>query len=319
MCYSAMVEQDYRLYKRTLHSDIDFEAFLDLFVLRLEDDSIRIPKAMEANFDSPQSPIEERIKDAIEQYRAKTRAKLETALFAQKKRLADAERTLATKTIGRALENQRIATDKIVWNSSKLADLGRTDLRDIDSRIFPMWYAPIVTNESGHRVLRPMRYTCRLNGKPENYDRRYPGTYNARRDNLQGFWKGVFGRNHALTIASSFYENVALHDFERRSPREGEKPQNVILHFNPQTAAPMLVACLWDRWEAPGKRSLYSFAAITDEPPPEVAQAGHDRCIIPLQLSAVDAWLNPIVEDRAVLDRLLDRRERPYYEHQLAA
>ena len=95
MCYSAMVEESYRTYVRMLRSEIDFDAFLELFVLRLEDDSIKIPKAMEANFDTPASPVEKRIKDAIDQYRAKTRTKLETALFAQKKRLADAERILA--------------------------------------------------------------------------------------------------------------------------------------------------------------------------------------------------------------------------------
>lgn len=304
---------------RMLNTNIDFDAFLDLFVLRLEDESIKIPKAMEANFDNPASPIEERIKDAIDQYRARTRAKLETALFAQKKRLADAERILATKQTKKALEDQRIATDKIAWNTRKLSDLGRTELRDSDSRIFPMWYAPLVTHENGHRVLRPMRYTCRLNGKPENYDVRYPGTYNARRDILQGFWKGVFDKNHAVTIASSFYENVALHDFERRPLREGEKQQNVVLHFNPRSSPPMFLACLWDRWEAPGKRSLYSFAAITDEPPEEVAAAGHDRCIIPLAPPAIKAWLNPHGEGAAFLDGLLDQRERPYYEHRLAA
>lgn len=319
MCYSAQVEQSYRTYMRMLNVDIDFDSFLDLFVLRLDDDSIKIPKAMEANFDTPDSPIEVRIKVAIDQYRNRTRAKLETALFAQKKRLADAERILASRQTKKALEDQRIATDKISWHTRKLADLGRTELKDRDSRIFPMWYAPVVIHENGRRLLRPMRYTCRLNGKPENYDHRYPGTYNARRDNLQGFWKGVFGKHHALTIASSFYENVALHDFERRTLREGEKQQNVVLHFNPRSSTPMFVACLWDQWEAPGRRSLYSFAAITDEPPQEVAAAGHDRCIIPLEPSAIEAWLNPYAEDANVLDGLLDRRERPYYEHKLAA
>jgi len=29
--------------------------------------------------------------------------------------------------------------------------------------------------------------------------------------------------------------------------------------------------------------SLLSFAAITDEPPAEVASAGHDRCIVPVK------------------------------------
>jgi hypothetical protein len=50
-----------------------------------------------------------------------------------------------------------------------------------------------------------------------------------------------------------------------------------------------------------------------------VAEAGHDRCIIPLQASAVDAWLNPDDDDLASADAILDQRERPYYEHRLAA
>jgi hypothetical protein len=37
---------------------------------------------------------------------------LEAALFAQKKRLADAERTLATKETKKALEDKRIASKK---------------------------------------------------------------------------------------------------------------------------------------------------------------------------------------------------------------
>ena len=32
-----------------------------------------------------------------------------------------------------------------------------------------------------------MRYQCRLAGKPAFYDVKFPGTYNARRDNLEGF------------------------------------------------------------------------------------------------------------------------------------
>jgi len=315
-----MVEQSFKTHQRMMQAQPDFGAFEELFTRRLEDDSVKIGRAMEANFDGPSSPAEGRIKALIDKYRAKARNKMETALFAQRKRLADAERVLATKQTKKALEDQRIATDKIAWNSKQLANLGRAEPRESDSRIFPMWYAPVVIVEQGKRVLRPMRYGCRINGKPENYDYRYPGTYNARHDNLEGFWKGVFGKHHAIMVAKSFYENVALHDFEHRELKEGEKPQNVVLHFNPRSAGPMLVACLWDHWQAPGKPDLYSFAAITDEPPPEVAEAGHDRCIIPLQASASDAWLDPAGVDYKALDALLvDKRERPYYEHQLAA
>jgi putative SOS response-associated peptidase YedK len=82
---------------------------------------------------------------------------------------------------------------------------------------------------------------------------------------------------------------------------------------------PMLVACLWSHWSVPGEKDLLSFAAITDEPPPEVRAAGHDRCIVPIRPEHVDAWLNPDPENLAQCFAILDDRERPYYEHRLAA
>jgi putative SOS response-associated peptidase YedK len=64
---------------------------------------------------------------------------------------------------------------------------------------------------------------------------------------------------------------------------------------------------------------LLSFAATTDEPPPEVAAAGHNRCIVPIKAENLDAWLNPNASDLAALHAILDDRDRPYYEHRLAA
>ena len=58
---------------------------------------------------------------------------------------------------------------------------------------------------------------------------------------------------------------------------------------------------------------------LTDEPPPEVAAAGHDRCIIPIKPENVDAWLAPETGNLAAQYAILDDRERPYYEHRLAA
>ena len=162
--------------------------------------------------------------------------------------------------------------------------------------------------EQGQRVVKPMRYQCRPAGKPAFYDTKFPGTYNARRDNLDGgFWKGVFGHSHGILVVSRFFENVQ---------RDGK---NVVLEFNPRTGEDMLVACLWSRWTAPGEPDLLSFAAITDEPPAEVAAAGHDRCIVPIKPEHVDAWLNPDPKNLAALYAILDDRERPYYEHRLAA
>lgn len=90
---------------------------------------------------------------------------------------------------------------------------------------------------------------------------------------------------------NSFYESVALHDFEDRALAPGEAPKSVVLHFSPRPSEDMSVACLWSHWHEPNKRELYSFAAITDDPPPEIAAAGHNRCVIPLKPQNVDAWL----------------------------
>ncbi len=95
--------------------------------------------------------------------------------------------------------------------------------------------------------------------------------------------------------------------------------KKVVLRFDPTPSQPMQVACLWTRTEIPGADDLWSFAAITDDPPPEVAAAGHDRCIVPIKSSNVDAWLTPDPSRRAQLREILADRERPYYEHQLAA
>ena len=155
----------------------------------------------------------------------------------------------------------------------------------------------------GRRTVVPMRYQCRPAGKPAIYDTKYPGTYNARRDNLEKFWKGQFGHTHGIMVVNRFHEHVA----------------GTILEFAPKPEQDMLVACLWSHWMGKGEPDLYSFAAITDEPPAEVAAAGHDRCIVPLKPANIDAWLNPAGLTAADLYKLLDDRERPYYEHKLAA
>lgn len=159
----------------------------------------------------------------------------------------------------------------------------------------------------------------RLAGKPAFYDKKFPGTYNARRDDLEGLWKQFFGCSHGLLVVTAFFENVSRAKLEGRELKEGEKDENVVLRFEPRPTDDMLVACLWSRWSGKGEPDLLSFAAITDEPPPEVTASGHDRCIIPVKPENVDAWLRPEPGNLAAQYAILDDRERPYYEHRLAA
>ncbi|WP_425518199.1 hypothetical protein [Stenotrophomonas indicatrix] len=62
----------------------------------------------------------------------------------------------------------------------KLADLKRAEGRGRDSRMFSGIYASVIVSEGGKVTIKPMRYQCRLAGKPANYYQRFPGTYNAR-------------------------------------------------------------------------------------------------------------------------------------------
>lgn len=122
------------------------------------------------------------------------------------------------------------------------------------------------------------------------------------------FEQELFKQRRRLADAErTFYEHVK---------RDGE---SVVLEFSPRPGQDMLVACLWSRWTAPGQPDLLSFAAITDEPPAEIAAAGHDRCVIPIRPENLDTWLDPTPTNREPLYAVLDDRQRPFYEHRLAA
>lgn len=319
MCYSAQIRADYRDYTRLFGAHLSIKEFVKLFYGRQEA-RLKIPKALEAAFERDASTPEElEIRGLIEAFKADRAMALEQELFAQRKRLADAERTLQTKQTKSALDSQRIATAKISKARLDLEDLRRTELLDRDSRIFPGVYAPVMVVRDGQKVVLPMRYQCRPAGRPASYDVQYPGTYNARRDNLKKFWRGHFGVTHGIMIVNAFYENVKRHDMEHRELAPDEKPENVVLEFKPSPPQDMLVACLWSHWTQHGEPELLSFAAITDEPPPEVAAAGHDRCIIPIKPEHVDAWLNPDPSNLKALYDILDDRAPAFYEHRLAA
>lgn len=320
MCYSAQIQADYRKFVRTFGALMDIDEFTRLFFERAEGVSkAKIPKAMEDAFAAPETDAERLITAFADQFNRDQATKLEQELFKQRRRLADAERTLQTKTTKAATESRRIATDKIAWTRGKLDDLQRTEPKPRDSRIFPGQYAPVMVMEKGRLVVKPMRYQCRIAGKPASYDMKYPGTYNARRDNLEGFWKPCFGYTHGVMLVDVFYENVNKARFEGTLSETHKRDENIVLEFRPSNGELMHVACLWSRWTAPGQPDLLSFAAITDEPPPEVAAAGHDRCIIPIKPENIAAWLNPNPKSLKEMYAILDDRERPYYEHRLAA
>src|SRR3546814_2596161 len=107
-----------------------------------------------------------------------------------------------------------------------------------------------------------MRYRCRLPGWTDAIERKYPGTYNARRDRLETSWSKVFGQTHAVIVASAFYEHVDL------------QGRDAILEFRPRGDEVLVAACLYTQTIDANGFALCSFQAITAEPPPaEIGRA----------------------------------------------
>ncbi|APP84454.1 hypothetical protein BI317_09965 [Xanthomonas hortorum pv. gardneri] len=308
MCYSALIRAEFKEFQRAFGAVMDIDTYVKTFWWGegAQARRIKAPRAMVRELLEIGPP------ELQENLRAADAAEADTLtreIFDQKRRVGDAERALQLKETKKAREDVRIGTNKIQQAQRRLDTLKGTRGQD-DSRIFPGVYCPVLVVENGQRVVKPMRYQCRPAGTPAVYDRKFPGTYNARRDNLEGFWRRQFGYTHGLMVADRFYENV-----------EGPDGQNQRIEFVPRTGETMLVACLWSHWRDPAgiEPDLLSFAAITDEPEPEVAAAGHDRTIINIKPEHVDAWLNPDPRNLDALYAIFDDKRHPFYEHRIAA
>jgi putative SOS response-associated peptidase YedK len=264
--------------------------------------------ALDYNFRSPETEGQRETKRCIDEYNAQCSQEWENEVFMQRRRLANAEQSLETKVTKTAQKEARIADDKVRSLLERLAKLRRSEPDDEDSRIFPMVYAPVLVRENDRTVIRPMRYTCRVAGKPADYDFRFPATYNARRDSLGEFWNRVYGRHHAVLVITGFYENVPRHLYEHRDLRPGEDKQNLVLEFDPHPRKEILVACVWDRWTQTGAPDLDSFAAVTDDFPEEIAATGHQRCVISLREENLEQWLTPAGVSRERLEAILSER-----------
>ena len=315
MCYSAEVWADYHSFIKTFGADVDIKEFVKLYVQRQQGFKGKIPKGMDLAFLHPKTPEEKQVHELIQAYNTELISESEQEMFKQTKRVADAERKLAVKETQKALTDVRVGGNKVKQMKRWIADAKRSTLEpERDNRIWPDWYAPVLIQKGGKKIVIPMRYHCRPEGMDPSIDRtkdgKVSGTYNSRRDNLKRFWRHQYGHTHGLMLAEQFYEQVE---------REGGKSEEI--KFNPRTGETMYIACLWSHWTDPeGKEpDLYSFAAITDTPEPEVAEAGHDRTIINIRPENVDAWLNPDPKNLAAMDAILDDKRHPYYEWQKAA
>src|SRR5437762_529784 len=98
MCYSAQIVAGYQKYVREYGADVSVREFVQLYWDRGQGVKIKTPKAMDAAFATFEGADGQRIRELVAAFDAEQATKLEQELFKQRKRLADAERTLLTKT-----------------------------------------------------------------------------------------------------------------------------------------------------------------------------------------------------------------------------
>ncbi|MCX6124413.1 MAG: SOS response-associated peptidase family protein [Proteobacteria bacterium] len=204
---------------------------------------------------------------------------------------------------------------------------------------------------NGQRVIELMRYGAYPPAHIQD-PKRYT-TYNARRDNLTSrFWSDAFQLHHGFIVLTGFFEWVlveellkagAVHlqdvvsEFDRLSHGRRDQLQNqgkkwrptpselmepakrrIVIQFHPEDQEDLVVPVIFSKSKLSDGQVVAGFAIVTDTPPPEVLQAGHDRCPVVLRPGIESAWIN--VDYKAVkeFDALLTERRPLKFQHRLA-
>jgi putative SOS response-associated peptidase YedK len=320
-----MVAQNARKYSARFSARIETDLFYDLFSRRLDGERLYINRAMEAQFlFEAESPREHEIAALIREWHFRQIPLIQEELAKQEKRYNDARRTLSSKVTKKAENDLRISTDKIAKLTKELGQHQSFEaVVESDSRIFPFHYAAMVcVDETGERVVRPVRYLMRPHAMDAEFDVKFNGCYNARFDGLESvpWWRDCLGKRHGLLLVSKFFENVNRAAYLKHNPitTPHVHKDNLVVCFEPGNVEYMAVPTVWDRWKSNGTYTLYSAAIITDDPRPEVLRAGHDRTPIVLSSSGAEKWLNSISKSAKDCRTALMDREYPLFGHTLA-
>lgn len=122
-------------------------------------------------------------------------------------------------------------------------------------------------------------------------------THNARLETIdeKPTWKQVFVERHCLVPLTEFIEPIYT----------GEHAGNMVA-FGQEGGALLLAAGVWDEWvnRATGE-VVRSFAIITSDPLPFIAEVGHDRCPVFLKEEAGLEWLANEKKSPALLKEFL--------------
>lgn len=300
MCYSALVEASYQEYCRQFGLVFDRDGFHDLFAMRVAAPHLKIPEGLTQQLMAEDTAFGRSIAQLHAKFQSGERERITGDIATVNTAIEQLETQKPGKTRDKNLGAKLRKREKLAASLEQSAAPGTT------YRIYPNYFAAVIAEVDGQRLLTPMRYRIlpRTGVEvPTQYN-----VFNARRDSLQSArnWKPLFGVQHGIFPFTRFYEWVS---------RDG-KPAEI--SFSPEGYDGMWAAALYE--ECRTEHGLIrSFAMVTDDPPAEVAEAGHDRCPVFLESGLLDDWLLPAGKSLEALDALLDHKERPFYSYALAA
>jgi putative SOS response-associated peptidase YedK len=129
-------------------------------------------------------------------------------------------------------------------------------------------------------------------------------TINAKAESLmvKPMWRQPFKKRRCLIPADAFYEWKKL-DAKTKQPYA----------FGMKNGEPFAFAGVWERWMAPDKKPIDSFAIITTDPN-ELAAKVHNRMPVIVEAKDYSRWLTRADEEQPLLDLL-----RPYDADQMNA
>lgn len=160
MCFSAQVWADYRKHIKMFKAKIGIWEFINRLERRGAGERINLPKGLTDAFklDIAADADVEGCRRLVMEHGEAEKTRIETELFAQRRRLADAERKLAVKETKTAANEKGVASNLIAWALGKLDDLRRTEPLARDNRVYSGWYCPVlVQGLDGELLIRPIR------------------------------------------------------------------------------------------------------------------------------------------------------------------
>ena len=225
----------------------------------------------------------------------------------------------------------------------------------LQERIYPGYYAPAIHLEiKDQKAISFMRYGAYPPSHIDSHAAKGLTTYNARRDNLtSSFWSEAFTKHHGFVLIERFYEWVSVRTLlkagvvtleqvkmvfakqtdarklkilsagkkYKATPTELKNPldRQIIIEFRPVDEQEMLAPVIFSKGVAADDTTDLGFAIVTDDPPFEVQNAGHDRCPVILSPDAIESWIRPHQAKPQELLKLLAEKKRAItFTHQLA-